>query len=348
MIFLNVKLDGLYGFYDFEMNLTFPRRVNKSIIGRETLLERPNFRYKKVVILTGASCTGKTALREAMLDFCVYLTTGDPQRIVAAADDKANFEFDFISEGYTLRRVSGNISGGVLTATYQEASITVKDCYETSVKRLKQPIPMEEAFTQIGKVEFYTGDEAQDPAEYEKYLSTFIRDLDLSIDEVNYRDGKVTAFRKGKEVKHLSDGTLQAIPCAHMMTSIMQHKNGFFYADAVCAKMKSETERAIFALMSGAMQRGEQLIYATYCPDILSLSFPKHSFMFLRRYQDEDTGVWKTAVATASEYLLRTTDSVYWAEKNDVFESQADDYVLDEIEYPWPEVLEGDLILEDE
>ena len=43
MIVLNVKLDGIYGFKDFEINFTYPKKVVNSIIEAEHLKERERF-----------------------------------------------------------------------------------------------------------------------------------------------------------------------------------------------------------------------------------------------------------------------------------------------------------------
>lgn len=41
MIVLNVKIDNLYMFKDFEVNFTFPKRVSNSILEDETLKYAP-------------------------------------------------------------------------------------------------------------------------------------------------------------------------------------------------------------------------------------------------------------------------------------------------------------------
>ena len=47
MIILNLKLNGIYGFDDFEINFTYPKKLVKSIVGDEHLKGRERFRYKK-------------------------------------------------------------------------------------------------------------------------------------------------------------------------------------------------------------------------------------------------------------------------------------------------------------
>ena len=67
MIVLNLKLDQIYGFDDFEINFTYPKKVVNSMIDDEYLEGRERFRYKKAVILMGANATGKTSLGKWVL-----------------------------------------------------------------------------------------------------------------------------------------------------------------------------------------------------------------------------------------------------------------------------------------
>lgn len=62
MIILNVKLDGIYGFRQFDINFTYPKKVANSIIEDECLENRPRFRFKKAIVLMGTNATGKTSL----------------------------------------------------------------------------------------------------------------------------------------------------------------------------------------------------------------------------------------------------------------------------------------------
>ena len=67
MIVLNLELKGIYGFNDFHINFSYPKKIVNSIINQEYLKGRERFRYKKAVILMGANATGKTSLGKALL-----------------------------------------------------------------------------------------------------------------------------------------------------------------------------------------------------------------------------------------------------------------------------------------
>lgn len=78
MVILNLSLDGVYGFDDFHMNLTYPKKIVNSIIEEEHLEGRERFRYKKAVILMGANATGKTSLGKALIRIFDYMANGNP------------------------------------------------------------------------------------------------------------------------------------------------------------------------------------------------------------------------------------------------------------------------------
>lgn len=59
MIVLDLELKEIYGFNDFHINFSYPKKIVNSIIDQEHLKGRERFRYKKAVILMGANATGK-------------------------------------------------------------------------------------------------------------------------------------------------------------------------------------------------------------------------------------------------------------------------------------------------
>ena len=62
MIVLHLRLDRIYGFDNFEIDFTYPKKIVGSLIGNEHLAGRERFRYRKAIILMGANATGKTSL----------------------------------------------------------------------------------------------------------------------------------------------------------------------------------------------------------------------------------------------------------------------------------------------
>lgn len=62
MIVLDIRTDNFYSFKDFHMNMSYPKKTVNSYIPDEYLMERPNFRYKKINILLGQTLPEKPPL----------------------------------------------------------------------------------------------------------------------------------------------------------------------------------------------------------------------------------------------------------------------------------------------
>ena len=140
MIVLNLTLDGIYGFNDFMINFTYPKKIVNSIVERENLAGRERFRYKKAVVLMGANATGKTSLGKALLRIFSYMKNGTPTPLYEMlSGEKGSFCIDFVNGDYRLQRLSAEIdqSGNEITIHYQSAEIGPMDSYEKCVEKLK-------------------------------------------------------------------------------------------------------------------------------------------------------------------------------------------------------------------
>ena len=78
MVVLQLALNCIYGFDDFNIDFTYPKKIVNSFIESENLEGRERFRYKKAVILMGANATGKTSLGKALLRIFNYMANGNP------------------------------------------------------------------------------------------------------------------------------------------------------------------------------------------------------------------------------------------------------------------------------
>lgn len=97
MIVLDLELKEIYGFNDFHINFSYPKKIVNSIIDQEYLKGRERFRYKKAVILMGANATGKTSLGKALLRIFGYMTDGNPTPLYEmVSGDKGYFSIDFV------------------------------------------------------------------------------------------------------------------------------------------------------------------------------------------------------------------------------------------------------------
>lgn len=97
MIVLNVKIDNLYMFKDFEVNFTFPKRVSNSILEDETLKYAPKIRYKKVNIIMGSNASGKTTFGKLLCNFENFLYGKNGNNLINRfySNKKSTFEIIF-------------------------------------------------------------------------------------------------------------------------------------------------------------------------------------------------------------------------------------------------------------
>ena len=147
MIIMDIKVDNLYAFKKFHMNMSYPKKIVGSTIEYEYLEDRPNFRYKKVNIIMGGNATGKTTLGKLLMLFANYFKDGGSKRFVNVINDKqkeASLEIDFVTDNNVLYRFMMNISpknGEEYTEKDVKVVINCEDInkndnYETCAKRL--------------------------------------------------------------------------------------------------------------------------------------------------------------------------------------------------------------------
>ena len=102
MIILNLKLDGIYGFNNFEFSFTYPKKVVNSIIEDEHLEDRERFRYKKAVILMGANAIEKTSLGKALLKIITFVNTGNSAALYdMITEENGSFTIDFVNNEFS-------------------------------------------------------------------------------------------------------------------------------------------------------------------------------------------------------------------------------------------------------
>ena len=361
MIILNLKLNGIYGFDDFEISFTYPKKVVNSIIEDEHLEGRERFRYKKAVVLMGANATGKTSLGRALLKIITYINTGNAAVLPdMLSGENASFTIDFVNEGFTLHRLSAEISAADVEIQYQSAEIKAMDSYESCVKKLKDhtaeaagslnalkkiigPVNYRFAYPEIETSLILNGINKK---AFLKTLKAVIGTLDPTLKDITIsRDLKDTFIirRKNAEIiiqegkllnrELLSSGTAEGIDVALFLAAMLSKAKTFYYCDEHFSYIQSNIEKRIFGLMLDRIGGNEQLIFTTHNTDMLDLNLPKHSFMFLRKKPEGDD--YRVTAISGSDILKRNTDSIRNAAENDVFESLPDDSLLDELEMGW-------------
>ncbi len=363
MILLNLELKGIYGFNDFHINFSYPKKIVHSIIEDECLKGRERFRYKKAVILMGTNATGKTSLGRALLHIFEYISDGNPSPLYEmVTDDKGYFSIDFVNGDYRLQRLSVYIDAynQEVEVQYKMTDIDTMDSYEKCVKKLKNqtidviqsglsfkkivgPIQYRFAYPEIEKSLKLT---SMNKKILLKTLRAVIGTLDPTLQDVRLskdlkdtfiirRSGTEIIIQEGKLLNRevLSSGTAEGIDVAMFLAAMLTKESSFYYCDEHFSYIQSDIEKRIFGIMLDHIGDNEQLIFTTHNTDMLDLNLPKHSYMFLRKHLEE--GTYQVSAISASDILKRNTDSLRCAVENDVFGSLPQESLLDELEMEW-------------
>lgn len=372
MVLLRVSLNNIYGFKDFEVNFSYPRKIINSIIEDEHLEGRSNFRYKKALILMGANATGKTSLGKALLNIFKLIGSLDAAAVIdmIPVGTSGSFSIDFVNEGFTLHRVSCNINNAVnagihdikdyeMHFEYASTEIEPKDSYEKCAARLVETVSLtynqfEEISKRIGKINYTFSCPDINPetkvAKLNKnitlqILKAVIGTLDPTLRDVRISRDLKNSFiirRASEEIiiqdgnllnrEQLSSGTAEGVDISFFLALLFTGKNGFYYCDEHFSYIQTDIEKRIFGLMLDNLGPNEQLIFTTHNTDMLELNLPKHSYAFLRKRAEDQ---FRVTVQFASDLLKRDTDSVRCALENDMFSAIPDDSLLDSLEKGW-------------
>ena len=355
MVVLDVKLNNIYGFDDFHINFTYPKKVVGSLIEDEHLDGRERFRYLKAVILMGANATGKTSFGKALLKIFegVNETNEAYFRELVTENYNASFQVDFVNEGYTLHRITGTVNKQNVSIRYFSAEIGVSDSYEKVVTKLKERSgDLKKLKKTIGTLNYrFAYPEIESSLKLSdiknevllKTLRAIIGTLDPTLTDISMAKDLKDSFiirRRGQEIiiqegkllnkDILSSGTAEGIDVSVFLASMLSGNGCFYYCDEHFSYIQSDIEKRIFGLMLERLGKNDQLIFTTHNTDMLDLNLPKHTFAFLKKEIDE--GAYKVSAVFASDILKRNTDSVKCALENDVFGSVPDDHLLDELE----------------
>ena len=352
MIIMDLKVDNMYGFKNFHMNMSYPKRIVDSTIDGEFLEERPNFRYKKLNIIMGTNATGKTSLGKVLIAFTNYFQDGLYGRfinIISNEQRKASLVVDFVTDDNRLYRFSFN-ANPKSEEKYTERDINIKvryvdinkkDNYETCAAKLdKNPetqcITYDEIYTD-GWYFTYPSDTyrktyeiLENDEKYIKILKAVLQTLDPSIQDVvklqeidnAYAvkwDSCSAIIKDGKisEGSVLSSGTKEGLDISYIIASLYSNKHDFYYCDEVFSYVNSDIEKACLSIMIDKLTNRKQLFFTTHNTEILDMQLPKHTFSFLKKdVNDVDNPV---KCINAAEYLKRGTDSLKNAVENDLF-----------------------------
>lgn len=323
MIVLNLKADNLLAFQNFDLKFSYLKEIDNSTINYEFFKTKPNFRYKKLLILMGANASGKTSIGKFLMAVFNFINKKESVKILKHIKDKnkeASFEIDFALDEDKLYRVKCLIKENQeIDLDVFEAKIDINDSYEECCTKLKSIILEDGLLTSnsyINKLEKipnfgwlfnFPGDADSRSSLIEddngvlkiEILEKILETLDPSITKVEkskevensyiIRSTNGDIFVQNGEIKEnnlLSSGTKEGIDIAYIVSSMLENYHGFYYCDERFSYIQSDIEKAILSLMVELIPENSQLIFTTHNLDILEMNLPVHSYVFLKKEKD--------------------------------------------------------------
>lgn len=354
MIILNLEANNLLSFKEFKLNFSYPKKIVNSTIKEEYFKTKPNFRYKKVIVLMGANASGKTSIGKLLLSILNFINKKEAEKIlkhVKDLEEEASFSIDFaLNEDY-LYRVSCKIKNKEIDLEVFKAKINTTDSYEKCCEKLK-PILLDEKNNQsnnyITKLEklpdygwlFTFPGDAESRCSLIKndmgvldsgVLENVLKTLDTSITKVEksnevknsyiIRSSNGDVFVQNGEIKEnnlLSSGTKTGIEIAYIISSMKKDNHGFYYCDERFSYIQSDVEIATLSLMIEILPKNSQLFFTSHNLDILDMSLPIHSFVFLKKENN------KIIPVDPKNYIKKNDISLKNLVRNDVFDIAPD------------------------
>jgi ABC-type Mn2+/Zn2+ transport system ATPase subunit len=139
---LNIKLDNILAFNDFEINLSYPKKLQNTLIQDENLFLHPSFRYKKLNIFVGSNASGKTSLIKCIWTILLFLKNKEKNIIDSIINDngkEATIVMDYVfeyQESSKLQRIIISSFNKELKMAFNELNIKNGDSYEGRIKDL--------------------------------------------------------------------------------------------------------------------------------------------------------------------------------------------------------------------
>ncbi len=371
MVLMDVKLTNIYGFEDFKLNFSYPRKLVNSTIDNEFLSARPNFKYKKAIILMGANATGKTTLGKALNNIFNYMINGNPETIrgmIGNPHQSARFSIDFVDTlQLNLIRFVVQYKPGMNKVTnapivvenyYSSCDIRITDSYESCVKQIdnKLLMPIQSSgfnalFRGIGFRFCLAGNESIVDVNVRKNKDYFLNTLRSIIQTL---DPSFTSVSESKEfadsivLKRGNNQILIQKGSAQDSKGILSTgtREGISIATLVSA-VKQHLNGFYYCdeLFSHIQTDIEKRIFGILISSLgdgEQLIFTSHNSDMQDLNVPKHTYVYLSRIkendsyyiyaCSASDFLKRPTDSVRCAAENDVFSTIPDESLLDNID----------------
>lgn len=358
MVFLNIYLDNLYLYKDFEINFTYPRKLSNSTIDSEYLKNFPNFKYRKVNIIMGANSSGKTSLGRIMMNLQNLLAKKELNNIpfnkVNNKKKVAKIKVDFVSKEYLYRYELTFNNQALKKEIVFKTKLQKNDSYQTAVKRLKlinkaiNPQSIQEM--ELGRNNFNFGwyysfamltDNQKITVDKinSEILTKILKGFDCTIKEVNkvpkssnsfnivFLNGDNILIKDGqivpKDKERISSGTYESIRIATIISEMINEERNYFIDENI-VHSHTELEKAVLSLMIDLLHQDSQLFFTTHNTDILDMNLPAHTIQFLTNKMG------KIQVFDVFQKFNKSDRSLRNFIENDIFNTLPDtDFILE-------------------
>lgn len=159
MILMDLQLNNLRGFRNFHLNTACPKETDNAAAPDAHLPGCPDFRYRKLVLVSGANGTGKTGIGRMLRDIFNFVSHQDAACLMSDITDTgrpAVCQMDFVPDGsrglYRIRAIltaseSGDVTDNGIQVVVTHVPIRAGDSYETSAARLDKVPDMDRPWT---------------------------------------------------------------------------------------------------------------------------------------------------------------------------------------------------------
>lgn len=325
MIILNVKANNLYCFKNFEIDLSYKKKIKNSLINYEYLQNYTNINFKKLNIILGCNASGKSVFGKLLSDILSFLEDRNDKILdtIPYPNEEAMFSIDFIINNgkYVLYRVECIIKNSfVKKLKIQSVKLIKKDSYSKMTEKLETIADLSgnqdefltpEMMTALKLINlkanalFCFTDEIISGSKTIKYdiniLNTVLKIFDNSIKNIspveNTDDGYLIYFnhgaklliQNGKAVEGdiLSSGTKEGLSIAYIISEMKKNPNRLFYIDEKFSHVHTDIEKVTLSIMIELLGKEAQLFFTTHNLDVLEMNVPNHSFVFFSKRDDE-------------------------------------------------------------
>jgi len=146
MIYLEVKINGLFAFKDFSENFVYSRKAKNDEMFQH-LENYPNLKYKKLNILMGANSSGKSTLGKMLCMISNYVLGRDISSTLnidlslmckknALFNDNIYFETTFYHDKYVYRLYVSLDEQGITKESWKKIKLAKNDTYQIIVNKL--------------------------------------------------------------------------------------------------------------------------------------------------------------------------------------------------------------------